>query len=389
MYICGSITKKMNHIYLDNAATTPMLPEVIETMTHTMETVFGNPSSTHQMGRMAKSVVENARKNIAAHFKASASEILFTSGGSEADNFILKNAVENLGVTTIISSKIEHKAVLETLALLEKTHQIKVLWVHINEKGRVDEQHLEELLTKNDDKKLVSLMYVNNEIGTLLPLKRIGTLCKEHNALFHSDTVQGIGHFRIDVNEIPIDFFAASAHKFHGPKGVGFLFARKGLKVKSQLSGGHQERGMRAGTENIAGISGMEKALEIAYKNLKEDADYIQGLKTYCIQKIEEELGNMVFNGSSKETAHSSYIILNIRLAKDYKMLLFKLDLQGIAVSGGSACQSGSEIGSYVLNEILPKEEALKTSIRISFSKLNTKEEIDKMIQTIKKLIEQ
>ncbi len=378
----------MDYIYLDNAATTPMLPEVIETMTHTMETIFGNPSSTHQIGRTAKSAIENARKSIANHFKALPSEILFTSGGSEADNFILKNAVENLGVTTIISSKIEHKAVLETLILLEKTHKITVLWVNIDKKGMVDEQHLLDLLSQNEEKKLVSLMFVNNEIGTLLPLKRIADLCKQNNALFHSDTVQGIGHFSIDVTEIPIDFFTASAHKFHGSKGVGFLFARKGLKIKSQLSGGYQERGMRAGTENIAGILGMEKALEIAYKNLEKNQKYIQNLKSYCIQQIEENIEGVIFNGSSKDSSKSSYVILNIRLPKEYKMLLFQLDLQGIAVSGGSACESGSQIGSYVLNEILPKEEIKKTSIRLSFSKLNTKEDIDITIQTIKKIIE-
>ncbi len=377
----------MNHIYLDNAATTPMLPEVIETMTDAMKNTFGNPSSTHQIGRTAKALVENARKNIASHFGASASEILFTSGGSEGDNFILKNAVENLGVTTIISSKIEHKAVLETIYFLEKRHKITALWVNIDEKGMVDEEHLKELLTQNDEKKLVSLMYVNNEIGTLLPLKKIATICKEYNALFHSDTVQGIGHFPINVTEIPIDFFTASTHKFHGAKGVGFLFARKELKVKSQLLGGHQERGMRAGTENIAGILGMEKALEIAYKNLEEDRHYIQNLKSYCIEQLEKHIEGIAFNGSSKDLENSSYIILNARLPKQYKMLLFQLDLQKIAISGGSACESGSQIGSYVLNEILPKEEVNKTSIRISFSKFNTKEEIDKTIQTIKKII--
>jgi len=377
----------MKNIYLDNAATTPILPEVIDVITETMINYYGNPSSTHQTGRKSKSLVETARKNIAKQFNAAANEIIFTAGASEADNLILRNAVTNLKVTTIISSKIEHHAILHTLDNLVKEFKINVNWVDLDEKGGVNYAHLEELLQQTNEKVLVSLMYVNNEIGNLLDIKKVSELCIANKALFHSDAVQAIGHFKIDVQQTPIDFFVSSAHKFHGPKGVGFAYIKKGFGINPILHGGEQERGARAGTENLHSILGMEKALQVACDNLKEESTYIQEVKSYFIQGLKKNFEGIQFNGYSEEEIKSSYIILNVRFSKEYPMLLFNLDLKGIAVSGGSACQSGSNKGSHVLNEFLKGNEANKTSIRFSFSKFNTIEEIDYVINSLKELI--
>jgi len=378
----------MKNIYLDNAATTPILPEVIDIVTHTMIHFYGNPSSSHQIGRKSKSLVETARKNIAKQFNAASNEIVFTAGASEADNLILRNAVTNLNVTTIISSKIEHHAILHTLDNLVKEFEIMVKWVDLDENGGVNYKHLEDLLLNSNEKKLVSLMYVNNEVGNLLDIKRVSDLCIDNKALFHSDAVQGIGHFNIDVKQIPIDFFVSSAHKFHGPKGVGFAYIKKGFGIHPILHGGEQERGARAGTENIHSILGMEKALEIACANLEEESAYIQNVKSYFIEELKNNFEGIQFNGFSESEAKSSYIILNVRFPKEYPMLLFNLDIKGIAVSGGSACQSGSNKGSHVLNEFLPEKEAVKTSIRFSFSKFNTLTEIDYVISSLKELID-
>ena len=377
----------MKKIYLDNAATTPILPEVIETITAVMKTTFGNPSSIHQDGRKAKSAVETARKNIAKCLNASSNEIIFTAGGSEADNLILRNAAINLGVTTFISSKIEHHAVLHTLDNLVKEFNINVEWVDIDENGEVDYQYLESLLQKSDEKKLVSLMHINNEIGNLLDIDLVSKLCIDNSALFHSDAVQGIGHFVIDVQKTPIDFFAASAHKFHGPKGVGFAYVKKGFGIYPILHGGEQEKGARAGTENVHSILGMEKALEIACENILEESAYIQNLKSYLIEALKTNFVGIEFNGLSESETKSSYIILNVRFPKEYAMLLFNLDLKGISVSGGSACQSGSSKGSHVLNSMLSEKEAIKTSVRFSFSKFNTIEDIDYVVEALKRII--
>lgn len=377
----------MKTIYLDNAATTPILPEVIDAISSAMANVYGNPSSIHHVGRKAKSMVETARKNIAKHFNASAQEIVFTAGGSEADNLILRNAVTNLGVTTIISSKIEHHAVLHTMENLQKEFDISIKFVDLDDSGNVNYEHLEQLLKESDDKKLVSLMYINNEIGNILNLEKVSELCIANKALFHSDAVQGIGHFNMDVKQTPIDFFVASAHKFHGPKGVGFAYIKRGFGIHPILHGGEQERGARAGTENVHSIFGMEKALEISCANMKDESASIQQLKNYFIGELKQHIEGIDFNGLSASETDSSYTILNVRFPKDYAMLLFSLDLKGIAVSGGSACQSGSNMGSHVLHAILPEKEAEKTSIRFSFNKFNTREEIDYVIQTLIKLI--
>ena len=377
----------MKKIYLDNAATTPILPEVIDTITEAMRANYGNPSSTHQFGRKAKSAVETARKNIAKCLNASANEIIFTAGGSEADNLVLRNAVTNLGVTTIISSKIEHHAVLHTIENLVKEFNIKVNWVDVDEEGNINLQHLETLLQQSEEKKLVSFMYINNEIGNLLDVSKVSELCVVNQALFHCDAVQAIGHYHIDVQKTPIDFFAASAHKFHGPKGVGFAYVKKGFGIFPMLHGGEQEKGARAGTENVHSILGMEKALEIASSNIDEETAKIQTIKSYFIDELKANFEGLEFNGVSESSLKSSYIILNVRFPKDYPMLLFNLDLKGIAVSGGSACQSGSNKGSHVLNTILNEKEALKTSVRFSFSKFISKEDMDYVIETLKGLI--
>ncbi|MCF6348697.1 MAG: cysteine desulfurase [Flavobacteriaceae bacterium] len=377
----------MNTIYLDNAATTPIDSDVIITITEVMKEVYGNPSSTHQFGRKAKTVVEEARKSIAKHFNVTASEIVFTAGGSEADNLILRNAVENLQVKHIISSKIEHHAVLHTIEAIANEFDVKVSYVNLNKKGEVDYKHLEELLEQSSEKTLVSLMYINNELGNILDIKKVCSLCTEYNALFHSDTVQAIGHYPIDLQETPIDFMVASAHKFHGPKGVGFAIFKKGFGIKPLLIGGEQERGARAGTENVHNIAGMQKALDIAIANLDKDAKYISELKKYFIDELNDLDIDIHFNGCSADPDKGSYIILNVRLPKDLPMFLFNLDLKGIAASGGSACQSGSNKGSHVLNTILSQSEANKTSVRFSFSKFITKEELDYTIEIIKGLV--
>ena len=378
----------MKTIYLDNAATTPIDTEVIDVMYESMMHNNGNPSSTHQFGRKAKSSVETARKNIAKHLNVSASEIIFTAGGTEADNLILQNAVTNLGVKVIITSKIEHHAVLHTAVYLQNTYNTQLVFVDIDANGDVDLKHLEALLEAHKTEQcLVSLMYVNNEIGNLLPLAKVSAICKKTNALFHSDTVQAIGHYPIDLQKTPIDFIAASAHKFHGPKGVGFAYFKKGFGIQPILHGGDQEKGARSSTENVHGILGMEKALEIAVSNIDKDKKFLTKLKKHFISELQSNFIDVAFNGNSNVLDKSSYTILSVRFAKANDMLLFTLDLNGIAVSGGSACQSGSSKGSHVLDEILNDAEADKTSVRFSFSKNTTKEEIDTTIDKLKELL--
>ena len=375
----------MNAIYLDNAATTSIYQEVIEVMQTSMAENFGNPSSTHQFGRKAKATVETARKNIAKHFNVSAAEIIFTSSGTEADNLILYNAVLNLGVRRIITSKIEHHAVLHTCDFLKESEKISIEYVNVDVFGNMDALHLETLLTASKEKTLVSLMMINNEIGNLLPINKIAELCKKNNALFHSDTVQAIGHYKIDLQATMVDFIVASAHKFHGPKGVGFAFFRKGFGILPMLHGGDQEKGARSSTENVHAILGMEKALEIAHNVLESDKRYIESLKIYFINELKHLSDKIEFNGLSGDLEQSSYTILSVRFPVQNEMLLFSLDLAGIAVSGGSACQSGSNKGSHVLSEILKDGEEDKTSVRFSFSKFTNKEDID---FTISKLVE-
>ncbi len=374
-------------IYFDNVATTAMLPEVISSMHKSMLSVFGNPSSTHSYGRKAKALVENARKSIAKHFNVTANEIVFTAGGSEADNLILRNAVTQLGVKTIVTSSIEHHAVLHCIAALQKEFSIEVQYVKLQSDGGIDYEDLSAILKASNTETLVSLMHINNETGRILDLQRVSDLCVANSALFHSDTVQGVAHFNIDLQKTPIDFIAASAHKFHGPKGVGFAYIKKGIPVSPILIGGEQEHGTRAGTENIHSILGLEKALEIAYDNLEEDIAYIQGLKSYFIKELQKVIPAVAYNSKSDDPDKSSYIILNVRFPDEYPMLLMQLDLKGIAVSGGSACQSGSNKGSHVLQEILDESAVLQTSVRFSFCKSNTKDEINFVIASLNEIL--
>ena len=378
----------MKTIYFDNAATTQIREDVIDVMTDALKHQYGNPSSTHGFGRSSKALIEKARKTIAGFLNVSAGEILFTSGGTEADNLVLRSAVRDLQVKHI-TSKIEHHAILHTLEQLENEYNISVSFVNIDKKGQIDYAHLEMLLD-TDDKTLVSLMHVNNEVGNLLNIKSVADLCKEKNALFHSDTVQSVGHYELDLQDIPIDFLAASAHKFHGPKGVGFVFIRKNSGLKSLIFGGEQERGFRAGTESIHNIIGLETSLKLAYSNLDKERTCVKGLKEYFISRIQKDISLATFNGLSGDLEKSTYTLVNVCLpvpAEKSAMLLFQLDLKGIACSKGSACQSGSTQASHVLAELLSDEELQKPSIRFSFSIYNTKEEVDFVIDTLKTLI--
>jgi cysteine desulfurase len=381
----------MQKVYLDNAATTQVRKEVIERMQEALAQNYGNPSSTHSFGRSAKTAVEQARKTIAKTLNAQPSEIIFTSGGTEADNMILRCAVRDLGVETIITSKIEHHAVLHTVEELEREYNINVLYVDLDEFGNPSLAHLEELLKKDNSKKLVSLMHVNNEIGNITDIAAVGELCKENSALFHSDTVQSIGHYPWDVQGINIDFMTAAAHKFHGPKGIGFAFIRKNSGLKPLIVGGAQERGFRAGTEPFHNIVGLEEAFVKAYEHLEEETQTVKDLKKYFVEKIEQEIPDAICNGFSGDLEKSTYTLTNIRLPFDKQkalMLLFHLDMKGIACSKGSACQSGSDQGSHVLNEILSGEELEKPSLRFSFSMYNTKEELDYTVEVLKEFAE-
>ncbi|MDP5230115.1 MAG: cysteine desulfurase [Cellulophaga sp.] len=376
----------MQKVYLDNAATTQVRVNVIQKMQEALAESYGNPSSTHSFGRSAKTAIEKTRKIIAKYLNAHPSEIIFTSGGTEADNMILRCAVRDLGVQTIITSKIEHHAVLHTVELLEKDYPIRVAYVDLDVFGNPDLVHLEALLQADDTKKLVSLMHINNEIGNILAIDAVVHLCKQYDALFHSDTVQSIGHYAFDVQKTPIDFLTAAAHKFHGPKGIGFAFVKKNLPLKPILVGGSQERGFRAGTEAFHNIVGLEEAFVLAYENLEEEQQYILDLKKYFIKELKRVLPEVIFNGHSGDVEKSTYTLVNVRLPFDQQksqMLLFQLDIKGIACSKGSACQSGSSLESHVLVEILSKEELKKPSIRFSFSKDTTKQELDYVINEL------
>lgn len=380
----------MKNVYLDNAATTKVREEVIHKMQYALANSYGNPSSTHSFGRTAKTVIESARKTIAKQLNAFPSEIIFTSGGTEADNMILRCAVRDLGVTTIITTKIEHHAVLHTVEELAQRGQIKLRFLDLDGDGNPDINHLEALLTADDTKKLVSIMHVNNEIGNKVDIHAISVLVKEHGAWIHSDTVQSIGHYTWDVKETPIDFMAAASHKFHGPKGIGFAYIRKNSGMGCMISGGSQERGFRAGTESFHNIVGLEESFILAYDNLEEEQRFVTELKSYFIQKIKTEIPEAKFNGLSGDLEKSTYTLVNVCLpVKPDKamMLLFHLDIKGIACSKGSACQSGSDKGSHVLSEILTEEDMNKPSLRFSFSIYNTKEEIDYTIAVLKEFM--
>lgn len=374
----------MSNIYFDNAATTPIDPRVIDEMLPVLKDNFGNPSSIHTDGRISRSIIERARKKVASFFNASPAEFFFTSGGTEADNMILRCCVEDLDVKHIITSPLEHHAVLHTAEELAKRDNIRLSLVNVDEKGRVDLDHLRMLLD-TEDKTLVSLMHANNEIATKLPLKEVGELCKEHNALFHSDTVQTMGHYAFDFQDLNIHFATCSAHKFHGPKGIGFIYIKNEVSLNPMITGGAQERNMRAGTENIYGIVGLAKALELAYEDVVGHQNDIQSIKSYMINRLKETVPGVQFNGDS-ESESSLYTVLNVCFPSTFidEMFLYNLDIEGISASGGSACSSGSNVGSHVLTAIGAPSD--RPSVRFSFGRFNTKEDVDQCIEVLKKI---
>lgn len=368
-------------VYLDNAATTPIAPEVVECMIPFLQNEFGNPSSTHFYGRQAKAVIENARRSIAKHLNCNPAEIIFTSGGTEADNMALHTAIEALGVSRIITTAIEHHAIGHKAEHLAKHQKIELVHVKIDNKGNVDLDDLEKLL-QTEVKTLVTLMHANNEISTLLPLNDVSMLCKKYSAYFHSDTVQTMGHYQFDLQKTPVDFLTCAAHKFHGPKGIGFLYVNKILKVGALIHGGAQERGLRGGTENLYGIAGLSKAMDLAYEDVDGHQNHVQSLKTFMIEQLTQHFDDIYFHGETNPDK-SLYTVLNVSFPKTDKagMLLFTLDLKGIACSGGSACSSGASKGSHVLEGI--KADSSRPNVRFSFSRYTTKEEIKYAVEQL------
>jgi len=378
----------MKKAYLDNASTTAIRPEVIQEITQVMATVYGNPSSTHSFGRTAKVVLETARKTIASLLNAEAREIIFTSGGTEANNLILHSVVKDLGIRRIISSRTEHHSVLNTIPELVAQFGIRADYVNLLPGGQPDPNHLEALL-QDDIPTLVSLIHVNNETGTVLNLQQTGTLCRQYKALFHTDTVQSIGKTEFSLKELPVDFLVSSAHKYHGPKGIGFAYINKKIGLKPMIYGGEQEKGLRGGTEAIHQIAGMAKALELSYANLDIERQHITNVKKYLHEQLGVYFPGFKINGESNNE-ELFYNITNVLLPlPDDKtaMILFHLDMQGVAVSRGSACQSGSVKPSHVLKEILSEADVKKPSLRISFSHYNTNEDVDLLIEALRKML--
>ena len=375
----------MIKVFFDNAATTPMAPEVIDVMTDIMKNHYGNPSSQHSFGRATRSIIETSRKKIANFLNTSPGNIFFTSGGTEADNMAIKCGIKDHNITHAITSKLSHHAVLHPLEELEKSGVIKLSYVEVNEKGQVSLSNLKELL-ESHPRTFVSILHANNEIGTIQDITAIGDICKEHNAIFHSDTVQTMAHYRYDLQKINVDFIAASAHKFHGPKGIGFVYISDNIKISPLLSGGSQERNMRAGTENLIGIAAISHAMEIAYENMEEETEYIKGVKSHMIAELKKYIPQVKFNGMCDDIDNSLYTVLSCSFPETpmAEMLLFNLDIKGIACSGGSACTSGSNKGSHVIEEIIPNSK--RPSVRFSFSKYNTKEEVDYVVDVLKGL---
>jgi cysteine desulfurase len=372
-------------VYFDNAATTPLDPEVLEAMLPFLQNHFGNPSSIHGHGRQVRAAIENARKTIAHLINAAPSEISFTSGGTEADNYAAFGSIRTLGLRHAITSPLEHHAVLHTLQALEKTGDIKLSYLRHDDRGRLDLGHLAELLA-TQPRSFVSLMHANNEIGNLNEVQAIADLCLQHDAIFHTDTVQTMGHYRHDVQQLKTHFLVGSAHKFHGPKGVGFLYTRSGTQVTPLIHGGSQERNARAGTENVYGIVGLAKALEIAYRDMAAHHRHIQNLKDQFITSLKAEIEDVQFNGTSAEADQSLYTVLNVSLPPSdmNEMLLFNLDINRVSVSGGSACTSGANAGSHVLSAL--NCDPNRGAIRFSMSKYNTAEEVEYAVAQLAKM---
>ncbi|HAD79267.1 cysteine desulfurase family protein [Empedobacter falsenii] len=379
----------MQRVYLDNAATTAIRPEVVDEMAIVMKNVFGNPSSTHVFGREAKALIEMARKNIAQRLNVSPAEIYFTSCGTESNNTIIRSCVNDLDVMRIITSDMEHKCVQESIKDLEYRGKVEVIRINIQKNGDIDYAQLEELVKDQSKKTLVSLMHANNEIGNLTDVKRISKLCQENNTLFHTDTVQTVGHYDLDFQDLGMDFASCSAHKIHGPKGAGFLYAKKASHLKALIAGGGQERGMRSGTENVYGIVGLSKAFDLAIDELEAHVNHIKEIKQYTIDQLKAAIPGVSFNGLSDDLDKSLYALLSIKLPFHDALIGFELELAGIAVSQGSACSSGAAKVSLVMQTLYTEEEIDQmTPLRVSFSYETTKEDIDVLVGTLKKIAE-
>lgn len=375
----------MNRIYFDNAATTALDPQVLEAMLPYLTTHFGNPSSIYSYGRETRLAVENARKTVAKILNAHPAEIFFTSGGTESSNTAIHAAVDDLGCRHIITSAIEHHATLHTVEHLAKTGKVRLSYVKVLENGHINLDDLEKLLAESNEKTLVTLMHANNEIGNITDINAVGELCKKYKAIFHCDTVQTVGHFPINLRNTPVHFITGAGHKFHGPKGAGLLYVNENVKVQPYIHGGSQERNMRAGTENVYGIVGFAKALELATAAYEQDRDYINGLKLYMMETLKKHIAGVAFNGDP--LGSSLYTVLSASFPKTEKseMLLFNLDINNICASGGSACTSGADAGSHVIRAI--NNDPNRVTVRFSFCKLNTKEEIDAVVQKLAELI--
>ncbi len=375
----------MQRIYFDNAATTPLDPMVLESMLPFMTEKFGNPSSIYSYGRESRMAIEQARKTVANLIQAHPSEIFFTSGGTESSNAAIRAAVQDLGCRHIITSPLEHHATLHTVSYYQDKGEAIVHLLNIFPDGHVDLDHLATLLANLDDKVLVSLMHANNETGNLLDIQKTAEICKKYNAVFHSDTVQTLGHYPFDLRKLPLHFMTGAAHKFHGPKGAGLLYINETVKVKPNIHGGSQERNMRAGTENVYGIVGFSKALELASQRMKEDGSYINKLRIYMAERLKKEIPEVSFNGDV--FGKTLYTILSVSFPNSEKseMILFNLDINNICASGGSACTSGAQQGSHVIRAIYPGSD--RTTVRFSFSRHNTRVEVDEVVNKLKTLV--
>ena len=371
----------MQRIYFDNAATTPLAPEVLEAMMPYLTEKFGNPSSIYSYGRETRLAIEQARKSVAKNLGAKPAEIFFTSGGTESSNTVLNAAITDLGCKHIISSPIEHHATLHTVTHLAKLHNLKLSFVQILPNGHIDMDHLAALLAATTEKTIVSIMHANNEIGTMIDIAAVGQLCKQYGAYFHSDTVQTVGHFPFELSQLPVDFITGAGHKFHGPKGVGILYINENVKISPLVHGGSQERNMRAGTENLYGIVGFAKALELATEKHEEERAYIQSLKQYLHDQLIAKIPSVSFNGDP--FGRSLYNLLSVNFPKNEKteMILFNLDMHHVCASGGSACSSGAQQGSHVINALNKGSEIV--TVRFSFSKQNTIAEIDQVVTAL------
>ncbi|MES2431069.1 MAG: cysteine desulfurase family protein [Bacteroidota bacterium] len=375
----------MTRIYFDNAATTPLAPEVLEVMMPYLTEKFGNPSSIYSYGRESRMAIENARKSVAKILHARPAEIFFTSGGTESSNTAIAAAVKDLRCTHIITSRIEHHAVLHSVEHRQLINEVRVSFVKLLPNGHIDLSDMEDLLANSKEKTLVTLMHANNEIGNMLDIHAVGEICKKYDAFFHSDTVQTVGHFPFDLQNTYVHFITAAGHKFHGPKGVGLIYINENIKIHPLVHGGSQERNMRAGTENLYGIVGIAKALEMATENYEKDSAYILDLKMYMYESLQKNIPGVSFNGDVLENSLYTVLSANFPLSERSDMLLFNLDINNICASGGSACTSGIDVGSHVINAIHP--DANFTTVRFSFSKYNTKEEIDAVVEKLKALI--